>query len=85
VAEKFADRGVGQGDVVCVEVPNCAAHVLSTLAAWRLGATVVPLRPVCKERLAAFKGPRTFEIVDEMGRSEAGKINRRALAGEKRS
>jgi acyl-CoA synthetase (AMP-forming)/AMP-acid ligase II len=78
-AEKFADRGVGQGDVVCVELPNCAANVLSTLAAWRPGATVVPLRPFCKERLAAFKGPRTFKIVVEIGRSEAGKISRRVL------
>jgi acyl-CoA synthetase (AMP-forming)/AMP-acid ligase II len=38
------------------------------------------LRPFCKDRLAAVKVPGTFEIVDEMGRSEAGKINRRALA-----
>jgi acyl-CoA synthetase (AMP-forming)/AMP-acid ligase II len=66
-AEKFADRGVGHGDVVCVELPNCAAHVLSTLAAWRFGATVVPLRPVCKERLPAFKVPGTQEIVVEIG------------------
>src|SRR5687767_12194762 len=45
VAEHLAARGVGPGDVVCVSLPNGAAHVLATHGAWRLGATVVPLRP----------------------------------------
>jgi bile acid-coenzyme A ligase len=42
------------------------------------------LRPFCKERLAAFKVPRTFEFVDEIGRSEADKFDRRALAERER-
>lgn len=39
------------------------------------------LRVHCKQVLAAYKAPRSFEFVSEIGRSEAGKINRQALAG----
>jgi bile acid-coenzyme A ligase len=38
------------------------------------------LREHCKQRLAAYKAPRSFEFVADLGRSEAGKINRQALA-----
>jgi len=38
------------------------------------------LREHCKQRLAAYKAPRSFEFVAELGRSDAGKINRQALA-----
>ncbi|WP_230204914.1 AMP-binding protein [Parafrankia elaeagni] len=133
--------GVRPGDVVCVELPSRAAHVVCAHAAWRAGATVLPLRPdlperererilaaarpavvivgrppvaagevtvglldaegylyiadrrtgmivsgganvrdYCKEHIAAYKVPRTFEIVDDLGRSESGKLNRRSLA-----
>ncbi|MCB2074129.1 MAG: AMP-binding protein [Novosphingobium sp.] len=44
VSRLFADRGVKQGDVVCIQLPNSIAFVLSVIAAWRLGATVAPLR-----------------------------------------
>lgn len=44
VARLFAARGVSAGSVVCVQLPNGMAFVLAVLAAWRLGATVVPLR-----------------------------------------
>ncbi len=44
VARLFAGHGVIQGSIVSVALPNCLAHVLATLAAWRLGATVLPLR-----------------------------------------
>ncbi|OHV35399.1 AMP-dependent synthetase [Parafrankia colletiae] len=38
------------------------------------------VRDYCKEHIAAYKVPRTFEIVDDLGRSESGKLNRRSLA-----
>ena len=38
------------------------------------------LRDHCKQKLAAYKAPRSFEFVAELGRSDAGKINRQALA-----
>lgn len=44
VARLFAGRGVGKGSVVCIRLPNSVGFVLAALAAWRLGATVAPLR-----------------------------------------
>ena len=44
IAQLFAARGVTQGSTVCLRLPNCTAFVLGAFAAWRLGATVLPLR-----------------------------------------
>ena len=44
VAKAFAERGLGQGDTLCLQLPNSLAFILSALAAWRLGATLSPLR-----------------------------------------
>ena len=44
IARAFAARGLGQGKVLCLELPNGAGFILGALAAWRLGATVAPLR-----------------------------------------
>jgi bile acid-coenzyme A ligase len=41
------------------------------------------LRAFCKERLASYKVPKTFELVDALPRTSAGKINRGALAEER--
>ena len=38
------------------------------------------LRSHCKDLLAAYKAPRSFEFVDTLGRTDAGKLNRQALA-----
>jgi acyl-coenzyme A synthetase/AMP-(fatty) acid ligase len=38
------------------------------------------LRVHCKQHLSSYKAPRTFEYVAELGRTDAGKINRQALA-----
>ena len=43
-------------------------------------ATAEELQAYCKERLAAYKVPKTFEFVAEIERSAAGKVNRSALA-----
>ena len=37
------------------------------------------LRAHCRERLAAFKVPKTFELVGELPRTESGKVRRAAL------
>ena len=37
------------------------------------------LRAHCLERLAAFKVPKAFELVDELPRTESGKVRRAAL------
>jgi bile acid-coenzyme A ligase len=43
-ATYFEDRGVGKGSVVAVALPTCDDHVFATLAIWKLGATLLPLR-----------------------------------------
>ncbi|MBL7499996.1 AMP-binding protein [Frankia sp. CNm7] len=61
VAGRLADFGIRPGDVVCVELPGRAAHVVCALGAWRLGATVLPLRPDLpareRRRLLALADP----------------------------
>ncbi|MET0812261.1 MAG: AMP-binding protein [Microbacterium sp.] len=46
VTAALADRGVGQGDVVAVLLPNRVELILALFAAWRLGAVVTPINPV---------------------------------------
>ncbi|MCQ0017400.1 AMP-binding protein [Actinomadura madurae] len=43
-ASGLAARGVGPDSVVVVKLRNSVEHLLSTLAVWKLGACVVPLR-----------------------------------------
>jgi bile acid-coenzyme A ligase len=45
--------------------------------------TVEDLRAHCRERLASYKVPKTYELVERMPRTEAGKLNRRDLAAER--
>ncbi|HZU78496.1 MAG TPA: AMP-binding protein, partial [Acidimicrobiales bacterium] len=44
LAGALLERGVGQGDILGVGLPNSAAFVLSVLASWKIGAIPVPLR-----------------------------------------
>jgi bile acid-coenzyme A ligase len=44
VADLLAERGVGQGSMVVIGLPNCVEHVLTAIAAWKLGACTLPLR-----------------------------------------
>src|SRR5436190_1657587 len=37
-------QGVGKDDVVALALPSCVEHVLVTVAIWKLGATLLPLR-----------------------------------------
>src|SRR5439155_344039 len=39
------------------------------------------LTRLCRERLAAFKVPRSFEVVDELPRTATGKLRRFVLRG----
>jgi bile acid-coenzyme A ligase len=41
------------------------------------------LRTHCRERLAAYKVPKTIELVDRLPRNDAGKIRRGDLARER--
>ncbi len=61
VARLLDQRGVAQGDTVVVALVNSAEHFFCTLAAWKLGATVLPLRwdlpPWERDRLLELARP----------------------------
>ncbi len=44
MAQLFAARHVDEGDVVVIGLANTPEHVAATFAAWKLGASVLPLR-----------------------------------------
>src|SRR5262245_48691596 len=44
MAHVLAARGVRAGDRVVIALPNSPEHVVTAQAAWKLGATAVPLR-----------------------------------------
>jgi bile acid-coenzyme A ligase len=44
VARAMEQRGVQQGSSVAVALPNIAEHFYATYGAWKLGATVLPVR-----------------------------------------
>lgn len=45
VARLLLNLGVSEGDAVFIALPNCIEHVIATWAAWKLGATVLPVDP----------------------------------------
>ncbi|MDH5233451.1 MAG: AMP-binding protein [Gemmatimonadota bacterium] len=45
-AGALASLGVARGDRVAVLLPNCPQFFIVELAAWKLGATLVPLNPI---------------------------------------
>lgn len=49
-ARALAAAGVGGDDVVVVCLPNGIPHIVSTIAAWKAGALVVPISPALSER-----------------------------------
>lgn len=56
-------------------------EAVTALVVARDGAEPAPaaLRAHCLERLAAFKVPKAFELVDELPRTESGKVRRAEL------
>lgn len=74
IARAFAARGLGEGKVMCLELPNSAAFMLCALAAWRLGATVAPLRWDLPEperlQLRALAGPAVIVTAHGEGAGE---------------
>src|SRR5215471_8791970 len=49
-ARLLAQTGAAEGSTVVVGVPNCLEHFVATFAAWKLGATPVPLYPGFPDR-----------------------------------
>lgn len=94
--ERHADRA--EVELALSEHPGVAGSVVigppDTLWGQRLHALVEPADPEChptphaleehcRQRLATYKVPKAFEIVEHIPRSAAGKINRSALAAER--
>jgi long-chain acyl-CoA synthetase len=50
LAAVWQEQGIGRGDRVAVQLQNVPAMVFVVLAAWRLGAVVVPVNPMYLER-----------------------------------
>ena len=44
IAALLRERGVGQGSMVVIGLPNSPEHVFAAIACWKLGACVLPLR-----------------------------------------
>lgn len=74
VAAALAGRGVGQGDVVAVLLPNRVELILTLLAAWRLGAVVTPINPVLGPAEARYQveDAGSALVVTEETRSDLG-------------
>lgn len=61
LARAYADRGVRQGSLVTIMLPNGIEFMLATIAAWKLGATPQPVSPTLPraelERILALADP----------------------------
>ena len=82
-AEQVLITQSGVADVAVIGVPNAEMGE-------EVKALVVPSNPAdpptpaelmafCRQRLAGYKSPRTIDIVDSVGRTAMGKINKKAL------
>jgi long-chain acyl-CoA synthetase len=70
-------------DMAVIGVPNAdMGEEVKALIVLRAGIAAPDHRDLddwCRERLAGFKCPRSYEMVDNVGRTPMGKINKRAL------
>ncbi len=49
-ATALTKLGVKKGDRLGLLLPNCPQFIIAELGAWKAGATVLPLNPICTER-----------------------------------
>src|SRR4051812_29147409 len=54
IAGNLAALGVGKGDVVSIQLPNCAEFATLHLAATRLGAVTNPLLPIYRQNELSY-------------------------------
>jgi len=82
VAHLFVERGVVEGDLVVVALPNSVEHVVAAFAAWKAGASVLPMRhdlpPWERDRLLKLASARA--VVADWDDAPAGTISTTELA-----
>jgi acyl-CoA synthetase (AMP-forming)/AMP-acid ligase II len=70
-------------DIAVIGVPNAEmgeeVRALVVLEPGKAQPSDKELDAFCKERLAGFKRPRSYEFVPDVGRNALGKVNKRAL------
>ena len=75
LAAAFADLGLAKGDRIILVLQNVPQFLIATYAAWKLGAIVVPLNPMYKEKELSYfchdSGAKIFLTHEEI----AGALN----------
>lgn len=70
LAAAFEDLGLAKGDRIVVNLQNVPQFLVATYAAWKLGAIVVPLNPMYKEKELTYfcqdSGAKLFFTLDEI-------------------
>lgn len=70
LAAGLARQGVSKGDRVGLFLENCPQFIIACLAAWKLGAVIVPANPMLKEEelaeLLRHSGCRTIILLDAL-------------------
>ena len=81
LAVALAARGLGRGDRVALFLQNVPQFVIAMLAAWKLGAIVVPVNPMLKERELRYvltdSGAKAIVSLQDLWNS----VGTRAVAG----
>jgi len=71
LAAALENFGVAKGDRIILVLQNVPQFLISTYAAWKIGAIVVPLNPMYKENELSFfcenSGAKIFITLDEIG------------------
>jgi len=71
LAAAFAEMGVKKGDRIIVQLQNIPQFLIALYGSWKVGAAVVPLNPMYKERELAFyakdSGARVFVTMEACG------------------
>jgi long-chain acyl-CoA synthetase len=70
LAAAFEDLGLAKGDRIVVDLQNVPQFLVATYAAWKLGAIVVPLNPMYKEKELTYfcqdSGAKLFFTLNEI-------------------